>query len=470
MNTFGKSEERELNMFQFKSLCNKASLDIKPHQIDGHVWCMEQEYDNGGGILADEMGLGKTIAMLALIMLNPKENNLIVVPPALLKQWKFVMKKFINMKPFTFHGSVVKGVTIGSIQEPQVVLTTYGMISTRKKGYKSILWDVNWDRVIFDEAHNMKDMKSNAFSGALKIKSSIKWMITGTPIQNRPEDIYALAVLLGERIRGNEHLKEFIENRLLRRTKKGIKIEMPNKTVDLLNVEFESKEEEELSSQIHSCCNFSRVTVKNVERAIQSMEGPNPLVMFIRARQICVFPRLIVDSLERIQENDEMLEDCTFDKIPTKSKITAIIAHIKKQKKVEKKIIFCHYRKEMDCLKELLVQNGYRVGVLDGRTKRGEFAKICESLNYDVLLGQIKTASEGLNLQQYSQVYFTSPHWNPAVEDQCIARCHRIGQEKDVKVFKFMMKWSNKENKMTLDEYANVVQEKKREYMKMIEK
>ena len=108
---------------------------------------------------------------------------------------------------------------------------------------------------------------------------------------------------------------------------------------------------------------------------------------------------------------------------------------------------------------------------MDGRTKRSEFSEICESLEYDVLLGQIRTASEGLNLQQYSQIYFTSPHWNPAVEDQCIARCHRIGQENIVKVFKFVMKWSVKENKnMTLDEYANVIQQKKREYMEMIEK
>ena len=203
----------------FESLCRKAKLDIKPHQVDGHIWCLENEYTNGGGILADEMGLGKTIAMLALICINPK-NNLIVVPPALLKQWKFVMNKFIKVTPFIFHGSVVKSVTTESIKNSEIVLTTYGMISTRKKSYKSVLWDVEWGRVIYDEAHNMRDMKSNAFSGAIKIKSEIKWMVTGTPIQNRPEDIYSLALLLGERIRGNEHLKEFIKNRLIRRTKK----------------------------------------------------------------------------------------------------------------------------------------------------------------------------------------------------------------------------------------------------------
>tara|TARA_B100001142_G_C13895071_1_gene485585 strand:- start:15 stop:569 length:555 start_codon:yes stop_codon:yes gene_type:complete len=184
-----------------------------------------------------------------------------------------------------------------------------------------------------------------------------------------------------------------------------------------------------------------------------------------------VYPKLVVDNLEQIKENDEILQDCYFDEIQSKSKIDTIIEKIKNEKKEDKKIIFCHYRKEIDCFKEILEQNGFSVCILDGRTKKSKFDKICKSMEYDVLLGQIKTVSEGLNLQQYSQVYFTSPHWNPAMEDQCIARCHRIGQKKDVKVFKFVMKWTNKEKgDMTLDEYANIVQEKKREYMNMLEK
>jgi SNF2 family DNA or RNA helicase len=460
---------------KYKEWCDLKGLDTKPHQVEGKNWCLENEFTKGGGILADEMGLGKTIIMLSLLSLNPENNNLIVVPKALLKQWKFVLEKLNNPNDeiLVFHGSQVRAHNSETIVEYGVVLTTYGMISTRKDvAYKSVLWDIDWGRVIYDEAHNMKDMKSNVFTGALKIKSKFKWMVTGTPIQNRLGDIYSLATLLGERIRGNEHLKEFIENRLLRRTKEGLGIKMPDIEFENVDVKFDSEEEETMSKAIHSRCGFTSVTLHNVNKAINLMEGPNPLVMYIRSRQMCVYPKLIVDNLEKIKENDEMLEDCSFNEIQTKSKIDAIVKKIKNEKKEEKKIIFCHYRKEIDCFKEVLEQNGFSVCVLDGRTKRGEFSKICESLDYDVLLGQIKTASEGLNLQQYSQVYFTSPHWNPAMEDQCIARCHRIGQKKNVKVFKFVMKWTNQqENRdMTLDEYANVVQERKREYMNLIEK
>jgi len=470
-----QKREKAFDEIKFKEWCGVKGLDVKPHQVRGKNWCLDKEFTEGGGILADEMGLGKTIVMCSLMKLNFKERNLIVVPRSLLRQWKFILYKLMGKEcngVFVFHGNSIGFLDSEEISEWNVVLTTYGMISTRKKaGYKSALWGVDWGRVIYDEAHNMRDIKSNIFNGAIKIKSNIKWMVTGTPIQNKPQDIVSLARLLGEGIRGNEHLKEFIGNRVLRRTKKGLGIEMPKIEINNIDVNFRSDEEEMLSKAIHSRCGFTNVTIANVDKAINLMEGPNPLVMYIRSRQMCVYPNLVVDNLEQIKENDEILEDCDFDEIQTRSKIDTIVEKIKNEKKEDKKIVFCHYRKEIDCFKEILERNGFSVCVLDGRTKRGKFDKICKSMKYDVLLGQIKTVSEGLNLQQYSQVYFTSPHWNPAMEDQCIARCHRIGQKKNVEVFKFVMKWSNKENgDMTLDEYANIVQEKKREYMKMIEK
>lgn len=469
-----KSQSEAYDETNFEKWCTTKDLDVKSHQVSGKNWCLDKEYNEGGGILADEMGLGKTIVMCSLLKLNFQERNLIVVPRSLLKQWKIILGKLMGYRCneiLVFHGKRLNSWNSEEISEWNVVLTTYGMISTRKKvGYKSPLWGVDWGRVIYDEAHNMRDMKSNVFTGAIKIKSKIKWMVTGTPIQNKPQDISSLALLLGERIRGNEHLKEFIVNRVLRRTKKGLGIEMPKIETSIIDVNFKSEEEENMSRAIHSRCGFTDVTLTNVDKAINLMEGPNPLVMYIRSRQMCVYPKLVVDNLEQIKQNDEMLVDCDFD-VQTRSKIDAVVEKIKNEKKEDKKIIFCHYRKEIDCFKEILEQNGFSVCVLDGRTKRGEFDKICNSMDYDVLLGQIKTVSEGLNLQQYSQVYFTSPHWNPAMEDQCVARCHRIGQKKDVKVFKFIIKWTNKEKgDVTLDEYANKVQERKREYMDMIEK
>ena len=86
----------------------------------------------------------------------------------------------------------------------------------------------------------------------------------------------------------------------------------------------------------------------------------------------------------------------------------------------------------------------------------------------EVLVVQIQTACEGLNLQHVSEVYFTTPHWNPAVEDQAVARAHRIGQENNVDVYRFVSKFQNDTDGVTLDQYCMEVQKKKREIAKMI--
>ena len=133
-----------------------------------------------------------------------------------------------------------------------------------------------------------------------------------------------------------------------------------------------------------------------------------------------------------------------------------MIAKIVERKENGKhKLVFCHYRGEIDFIKAILV-NDYQmnVSVIDGRTKINERRKILEQAaaataaeeqasagqaQGEILILQIQTGCEGLNLQKFSEVYFVSPHWNPAVEEQAIARCHRIGQTAETDVFRFYM-------------------------------
>jgi hypothetical protein len=111
-----------------------------------------------------------------------------------------------------------------------------------------------------------------------------------------------------------------------------------------------------------------------------------------------------------------------------------------------KSLVFCHYRREMTRLRDLLLRGGGVGGVggeddiaiIDGRVGSRERERILAAAP-KVLILQIRTCSEGLNLQSYSDVYFVSPHWNPCVEDQAIARCYRMGQTNQVRVFRFYM-------------------------------
>ena len=126
-----------------------------------------------------------------------------------------------------------------------------------------------------------------------------------------------------------------------------------------------------------------------------------------------------------------------------------------------RKLVFCHYRGEIDLIVKQVCEAGMKVGVFDGRTPKKVREELLKDLELDVLVLQIASGSEGLNLQHYKETYFVSAHWNPALEDQAVARCHRIGQLDDVEVFRFEMEpFGNSRN---IEQYCKGVQDRKRE-------
>ena len=492
---------------KFKKWLTLAKLDIKPHQIRGMEFCIEREntispYGVRGGIIADEMGLGKTILMLGCIISNfmgPKRrtNTLIVLPPSLLPQWIAIFKKFTGHSPLIYHGKFVKSITSKCLKTAPIVITTYGMIASNKKG-GSPLWNIEWNRLIMDEAHHIRNMKSGIFCGAKKIKADIKWLVTGTPIQNKKSDLYALCIVLGLKpalFRSPLKIKIIIGHHVLRRTKKDVGINLPPLIEEIINVPWSSEEEEELARQIHYHATFSRVTVKNVNSIIHNMTN-HSFATLIRARQVCVFPRALQTIMKKLQYRSEHHVDT---KLLTCSKVSAITKHIiSRSYNKRRKIVFCYYKAEIDIICALLREKNIGVCAIDGRTKKKErilfldppitqekFGSVCKKWNrnnyvYDfinpyispqVIVVQIQTACEGLNLQHFQEVYFTSPHWNPAVEDQAIARAHRIGQNEKVNVFRFVMENFKTEGDdcLTLDNYCIQIQDKKRELAKILD-
>jgi SNF2 family DNA or RNA helicase len=131
------------------------------------------------------------------------------------------------------------------------------------------------------------------------------------------------------------------------------------------------------------------------------------------------------------------------------------------------KLIFCHFREEIDEIATRLRNGGMtKVATFDGRTGNGKRYDILNDKN-EALILQIQTGCEGLNLQEnYSEIYFISPHWNPAIEEQAIARCHRIGQTKPVYVQRFEMSSFISDDAeistRTIDKYVGDIQECKR--------
>lgn len=527
----------QTNVDTFINWIKRSGLDVKPHQLSGIRWCLSREHNNkplhltstshfdiddtnkgeyippiAGGILGDEMGLGKTILMIGAIIANPKKSTLIVLPNCLVKQWTNVLNKLLTDDfpiPLVYHGSKVKSPTIlKQIENNPIVITTYGMISCRKSKmvkkkinhYKCPLWNFEWDRIIFDEAHHLRNRYTNIHKGAKLLNSNIKWFVTGTPIQNHDSDMYALLSLLdytqflhfGEIERINA-----ISNVYLRRTKKSIKNNIVNCEFQEIPVHYENQSEKRLATHIHSLCNFSTITVNNVDNIINILDGKGVFPIYSAARQVCVLPNMLTNKWIENQVNNIIPWDMAVPQINSCSKIDAVVNTIIQNKNKGRKIIFAHYHAEIDLIYNKLFNAGISVSKYDGRisNKKRHFTVtsttgwsdifiyhknwsnniidkadtikmlVDQFIAPTVLIIQIQSGCEGLNLQHFNEVYFTSPHWNPAVEMQAIARVHRIGQTKPVRVYRFITQLDDDDdtdNPISIDQYALKVQDVKR--------
>ena len=491
----------------FTKWCNRQKLDVKEHQLNGIEWVMKRErhdpkknahpiIGSSGGFICDEMGLGKTILMIAAMVLNPKAHNLVVMPKSLMDQWLGAITKFTALEEghvLVYHGAAGRAER-ARLAKYRVVITTYGMIATRKEHpvrgkYECPLWKQKWDRIIYDESHHLRNCQTGQYEGASKLTAPIKWMVTGTPINNKKSDFLHQATLQGS---DEISARELRESLVLRRTKQEIGIKMPKLNENVIEVEWESAGEESFVRNIHNLMSFAPVTANNVDAIIHRLGAMYQSVfpLFMLMRQACVKPSLTYNTLLRRGLAHEL--DIVDDLIrpDTSSKINAVVDKVVENRPTGKsKLIFCLFRAEMEHIAMDLKEKGFNPVIINGSTtkKQRRFAlqaglkddewediapmlpeAICRQINTylapNVLIAQIQTSCEGLNLQHFAEVYFTTPHWNPAVESQAIARCHRIGQEKDVDVYRFVTSFEDAEDEasMSLDQYCMEVQRVKK--------
>ena len=397
------------------------------------------------------MGLGKTITMLSLLISNPKELSLIVLPKALLNQWEKIIITLTDEIPYIYHGNNIKKSLQEIMANHNIIITTYGMIATNEKR-ENKLFEKKWNRIIYDEAHHLRNKKTAIYKGAyiLTQNSEINWLMSGTPIQNKKNDFYSLCDIIGipkSFYMKSENLKELAKNFLIKRTKKDVNIEMPKINEKVVNVEWNNEDEKDISQIIHENLGFSNlVTRKNLRLNIAMPESK--LALLIKAKQSCIMASMIKDS--NIESNNS-------------SKLSKVIETIVNSEKEKKKIVFCHFRAEIDEIYRKLSSNNYKTEIIDGRTNNSKRISILNNVkNIDVLILQIQTGCEGLNLQTFSEVYFVSPHWNPSIEEQAIARCHRIGQTEEVNIYRFIMGAHEPEqNSQSLEMHTKEVQKRK---------
>jgi len=467
----GKATER------FHDFLTKAGLQKKQYQTDGIRFCLRNElageslpHHVRGGIVADEMGLGKTIMMIGLILANFQKRTLVVLPVALVKQWEQQILKNTGHQALIFYGAEKKRITDQMLESAPVVITTYGHMicrspapishkdvsksihtHTQTRGSANRLYGLKWGRVIFDEAHHLKGRNTQIFRSVSTLRAGIRWFVTGTPIQNSIHDLYSLCALLGipaAYYADKDNIRTIVKNFVLKRTKQSVGLSLPPLITKNIVVQWANPAEMILSRSLHSgiaCLNIPGGPDADPLPALPESQHidmswfPEPshvkIGRMIQAKQSCIYPRL---ACRKSVPQMPPAEDENYS-----SKISKVVRTILSRKdNGKRKIVFCHFRAEIDYIQARLVTAfpSLVVRYLDGRTSESERRVIlAPDAGVDVLILQIQTCCEGLNLQQFSEVYFVSPDWNPSVEDQAVARCHRFGQTEPVVVFRFVM-------------------------------
>ena len=450
----------------------KIDRKLHAHQIDGTKWMMELEDAGSGGILADDPGLGKTYQALSLIV-NSMGSTLVVVPTCILYQWRDIAEELLGKHAVYVH----HGRRQPNFPMTRIVLTTYGVVRTEET-----LAEKNWERIILDEIHEIKSRRSKISKAVMRLgnveggpKCHLRWGMSGTPVQNTPEETANLfRFVLGYESSNRDKLDvvAMIRSHLLRRRKEVVLADkLPQLDLETVSVAFASESEKKYYEKIQK--NVKKDFMKAQESCLTAQE--ENVVMFellLRLRQVSQHPQLVLNGLWRKFHEDPNSMFHGQEKPPKwphgPSSKHKCLLELLEEHPDEGTLVFCQFTEEMDMLEEFVVERGHRCLRLDGRLNNSERAEVLEQCRGDdgvppVTLIQIKAGGVGLNLQAFSRVYILSPDWNPCNEIQAMARSHRLGQTRRVVVKRLVLE-STKELSV-IDDRIMGVQERKRDLM-----
>lgn len=416
---------------------------LREYQIKGFKWLKTLSELGFGGILADEMGLGKTIQTIAFILSEENKKTFIVCPTSLIYNWKEELLRFApSLNVLIIHGSE-RSEAMDSIDEYDVILTTYGTLRLDIDHYKEIVFDY----CFIDEGQNIKNASAQNSIVVKEIKAKARFALTGTPIENSLMELWSIFdfimpgylyskekfekkfILRGED--NLENLKLLISPFILRRTKKEVAQELPDKIEKKFLVEMTTHQKAVYSAYIEKV----RALMRN------NKDGKIEVFSYLtRLRQICLDPSLIAEDYDggsgKLEVAMELIEE-----------------HISLGGKV---LLFSQFTSVLDKIGESLKEVGIEFFHLDGKTKPKDRIKMVKDFNSSdsvhVFLISLKAGGTGLNLTSANLVIHFDPWWNPAVEDQATDRAHRIGQKGIVEVIKLVAKGTIEEKIILLQE------------------
>jgi len=419
--------------------------DLRPYQKDGFSWLVFLHELNSGGILADDMGLGKTVQAIALLLWAKskykRKLNLVVAPTSVVPNWEREIAKFApGLKTLVWQGPN-RSQRAPEIEKADVMITSYALLRRDEE----LLQALDLRYVILDEAQHIKNPMSQTARSAKKLSSERRLALTGTPIENRLSELWSIfdfvsPGLLGtlktfeERIarpidRGDmdtaQRLRGTIKPFVMRRLKRDVAADLPDKIEQEMIVplaEEQSKLYKQVLGQVRKSV-LSEVEKKGVSKAQIQI-----LAALTRLRQVACDPRLM------------KLPDTDFD-ADDSGKLGALREIVDEAIDGNHRVlVFSQFVEMLNHIRAALDTDGVQYEYLDGSTKNriDRVDRFNEDTSVPVFLISLKAGGTGLNLTGADTVVHFDPWWNPAVEDQATDRAHRIGQTKNVNVYKLI--------------------------------
>lgn len=437
-----------------------ARLSLRPYQFEGYRWLWWLYENRLGGLLADEMGLGKTHQAMALLYALSRRSggtspSLVVCPTSVIDHW---LDKLAAYAPEcdvqSYYGSSRR--LLNRFGAGSVVVTSYGillrdmdLISARK-----------WSVVILDEAHLVKNQATRTYRAACNIPSEMRLCLTGTPLENDLSELKALFDYIVPGYLGpdaafrkkyctpqSEHqplqaleLRRLLHPFKMRRTKADVLSDLPAKVEDVRHCQLTQAQKELYDQAL-------RLKGQEVIQALAGGNGPVPYVHIFAVitllKQICNDPGLVHPEYEGLASGKlELLDELLSEALESEQKV----------------VIFSQYAKMVDRLSIRLQSKGIQHVVLTGQSQnRGRIVEEFQTNpETKVFIGSLLAGGTGIDLTAASVVIHFDRWWNAAKENQATDRIHRIGQERNVQVFKLVTRG-------TFEEHIDAIIERKRQ-------
>ena len=431
----------------------KLNATLRDYQKYGYKWLKYLTDNNLGACLADDMGLGKTlqaIALLSKVHEEKKKKSMVIMPKSLIYNWENEIKRFSpKLKVGVYYG-INRDFSL--LKKVDIILTTYGTI---RNDIENLL-EQKFDLLVLDESQNIKNINSQTTKAVLLLNAKKRVALSGTPIENNLLELYSLFRFLNPEMFGSvqeftndyivpiqkysdtstiEELRKKIYPFLLRRVKKEVLADLPDKIEKLVYVDMNDEHRrfyEERRKYYYSLLEKNTSSQGNFDKFFV-LQAINEL------RHIVSSPEL--ESKKIISSKKEVLIENVIEAIENNHKV----------------LVFVNYLSSIESICDSLKENKIKYLKMTGQTKDRQnlVDKFQNDSRYKVFVMTLKTGGVGLNLVSADTIFIYDPWWNTTVENQAIDRAYRLGQDKTVFAYKMIMRNTIEEKILKLQEIKN---------------